>query len=127
MNKWRKYAGWVGLILMALIFILAGALKLMGVQVMVEIFDRLGYPAWFRIAIGVLEIVGAFALPIRHTSRYAAFLLALIMIGAITSTIINGQIVNVVLPVVLLFFLIWIAVVGKSVKYHKLNKETMTS
>ncbi|PUA36584.1 DoxX family protein [Paenibacillus elgii] len=111
MDKLWKYAGWIGLCLVALIFIQAAVLKLMGVQAMVEVFNKLGYPAWFRIVIGILEIAGAIALLIRSSSRYGAILLALIMIGAMISSLVKGAAGDAIVPVIMLFLLVWIAVV----------------
>jgi len=118
MDKLRKYAGWIGLAVIALIFIQAAVLKLMGVQVMIEVFNKLGYPAWFRIVIGILEISGAIALLIRSSSRYGAILLALIMIGAMISSLVKGASGEAIVPVIMLFLLVWIAVVRGPVNRH---------
>lgn len=118
MDKLRKYAGWIGLAVIALIFIQAAVLKLMGVQVMVEVFNKLGYPAWFRIVIGILEICGAIALLIRSSSRYGAILLALIMIGAMISSLVKGASGEVIVPIIMLFLLVWIAAVRGPVNRH---------
>ena len=118
MNKLLKYSGWIGLALIALIFIQAAALKLIGVQAMVEVFNKLGYPIWFRIVIGILEIAGAIALLIRSSSRYGAILLALIMIGAMISSLVNGAAGDAIMPVIMLFLLVWVAVVRKPGSRH---------
>ncbi|MDR6224431.1 DoxX family protein [Desmospora profundinema] len=126
MNKWWAYAGWIGIVVIALLFIQAGVLKLIGEQTTVEGFEQMGYPAWFRIAIGVLEITGAIALIIRASSRYGAVLLASIMVGAILSVLLKGQAGEGILPALFLCFLIWIAVVRKPTNRCK-SKETMIS
>ncbi|MGG3471496.1 DoxX family protein [Neobacillus pocheonensis] len=118
MDKFWKYAGWIGLAVIALIFIQAAVLKLMGVQAMIEVFNKLGYPAWFRIVIGILEISGAIALLIRSSSRYGAILLALIMIGAMISSLVKGASGEAIVPVIMLFLLVWIAVVRGPVNRH---------
>jgi len=118
MDKLWKYAGWIGLAVIALIFIQAAVLKLMGVQAMIEVFNKLGYPAWFRIVIGILEISGAIALLIRSSSRYGAILLALIMIGAMISSLVKGASGEAIVPVIMLFLLVWIAVVRGPVNRH---------
>jgi len=126
MDKLWKYAGWIGLVVIALIFIQAAVLKLMGVQVMIEVFDKLGYPAWFRIVIGILEIFGAIALLIRSSSRYGAILLALIMIGAMISSLVKGASGDAIVPVIMLFLLVWVAVVRGPVNRH-LAEQPQTS
>lgn len=118
MDKLRKYVGWIGLTVIALIFIQAAVLKLMGVQAMVEVFNKLGYPAWFRIVIGILEISGSIALLIRSSSRYGAILLALIMIGAMISSLVKEAAGDAIVPVIMLFLLVWIAVVRGPVNRH---------
>lgn len=127
MSKWWKYLGWIGLILISLIFIQAGVLKLIGDQRMIETFNSFGYPAWFRIAIGMLEIAGAISLLIRHSSRYGTLLLAAIMIGAITSGFVTGRSGGALLEVILLCFLVGIAVARKPGLRHRSKKETLHS
>lgn len=118
MDKLWKYAGWIGLAVIALIFFQAAVLKLMGAQVMIEVFNKLGYPAWFRIVIGILEISGAIALLIRSSARYGAILLALIMIGAMISSFVKGASGEAIVPVIMLFLLVWIAVVRGPANRH---------
>ncbi|MED4784740.1 DoxX family protein [Brevibacillus choshinensis] len=90
----------------------------MSVPVMLEVFNKLGYPAWFRIVIGILEITGAIALLIRSSSRYGAIILALIMIGAMISSLVKGAAGDAIVPVIMLFLLVWIAVVRRPVNRH---------
>lgn len=104
--------------MISLIFIQAAVLKLMSVPVMLEVFNKLGYPAWFRIVIGILEITGAIALLIRSSSRYGAIILALIMIGAMISSLVKGAAGDAIVPVIMLFLLVWIAVVRRPVNRH---------
>ena len=49
-------------VVVAVAFFAAGAAKLAGIPVMIQIFDQIGVGQWFRIVTGVVEIVGAFAL-----------------------------------------------------------------
>jgi putative oxidoreductase len=127
MKKWRKYLGWMGIILISLFFLQAGILKLIGDPRMIETFNNFGYSAWFRIAIGMLEIVGAISLLSRYSSRYGALLLAAILIGAITSGLVAGRSDGALLEVILLCCLVWIAVARKPDLRHKSKKETLHS
>lgn len=53
-------------------------------------FENWGFPAWFRVFIGVLEIVGGILVLIPKTRFYGGILLCVIMLGALTTRLING-------------------------------------
>ena len=53
-------------------------------------FNRWGYPVWFRILIGVLELAGALLVIIPKLRHYGGLLLFIIMIGALITRIIHG-------------------------------------
>lgn len=48
--------------LLGLVFAVSGAVKLVGVDEMVENFERWGYPQWFRLVTGLVEVTGALVL-----------------------------------------------------------------
>lgn len=52
--------------------------------------ERWGYGLWFMYLIGFLEIVGAVAILIPRLASYGGFLLAIIMVGALTTRLIHG-------------------------------------
>ena len=76
---------WVLSVVTAGMFILAGTLKLAGVEMQVQLFATIGIGQWFRYFTGLLEITGAIGLLIAALAPFAALLLATIMIGAITT------------------------------------------
>ncbi|MEO9966880.1 MAG: DoxX family protein [Reichenbachiella sp.] len=53
-------------------------------------FIRWGYPVWFRIFIGVLEVGGGLLVLIPKTRPLGALILAVVMIGALSTRIIFG-------------------------------------
>ena len=53
-------------------------------------FERWGYPVWFRIFIGILEMLGALLLLIPKIRHFGGLLLFVIMIGALITRLING-------------------------------------
>jgi len=53
---------WVLQGLLAAAFLAAGGAKLLGVPMMVQIFDQIGMGQWFRIVTGLVEVAGAVAL-----------------------------------------------------------------
>ena len=53
-------------------------------------FQKWGYPVWFRYLIGLLELGGALLLIIPKTRHFGGILLAIIMIGALITRLVNG-------------------------------------
>ena len=78
---------WVLSIVTAGMFLLAGTLKLAGVEMEVQLFATIGIGQWFRYFTGLLEITGAIGLFIAGLAPFAALLLATIMIGAISTNL----------------------------------------
>lgn len=76
---------WVLRLLLAAVFLIAGATKLAGAQMQVETFDRLGVGQWFRYFTGTVEIIAAILIIIPRTVLIGAALLAATMVGAIDS------------------------------------------
>ena len=94
---------WVSQILLALIFVMAGASKVFGEQANVEMFATIGIGQWFRYVVGVLEIVGAVGVLIPRLAGLAALGLVCLMVGAaITNVFVLGAspLVPIVLTVV---------------------------
>jgi uncharacterized membrane protein YphA (DoxX/SURF4 family) len=79
--------------LAALAFLAAGISKLAGVEAMVELFNKVGLGQWFRYVTGALEVAGGIGLLIPRYALYAAALLAIVMVGAITAhlTVVGGS------------------------------------
>ena len=73
---------WVLQVLLAILFLIAGAVKLFGASVEVELFDDIGLGQWFRYFIGVVELAGAIGLVIPRLAGLAALGLAGVMVGA---------------------------------------------
>ena len=57
---------------LALVFTLAGSVKLMGRQGAVEEFRQIGFGQWFRYLTGILEVSGAIGVLIPKTRFWAA-------------------------------------------------------
>ncbi|MER9024146.1 DoxX family protein [Mesorhizobium sp. M0815] len=79
--------------LVAFAFVLFGTLKLIGMQMMVDVFDHVGLGQWFRYATGIIEVGGAILLLSPRFVGPAALVLAATMIGAIIShlTVVPGS------------------------------------
>jgi uncharacterized membrane protein YphA (DoxX/SURF4 family) len=97
----RNLTLWLLTFVSAAMFLLAGTLKLAGVQMEVDLFAAVGIGQWFRYFTGLLEMGGALGLFVPAVASYAALLLATVMVGAITTHlfIVGG---NPLVPILLL-------------------------
>ncbi len=73
---------WVLQVLLALQFVMAGLVKLIGDPAMVEMFATIGIGQWFRYVVGVLEIAGAVGVLVPRLSGLVALGLVCLMAGA---------------------------------------------
>lgn len=78
----RNVAGWILAVFLALVFSLAGGVKLIGAPGMVTEFAQIGFGQWLRYVTGVLEVSGAIGLLIPKFRFRAALQIAVVMVGA---------------------------------------------
>ncbi len=103
--------------LLALVFLMAGATKVMGAKMQVENFEKWRYPQSFRVVTGLVEVVGATGLfigiwfPI--VAIAAAILLVATMVGAVYTDLFRGDRPKAVTPAVLLGMAVVVAVLGR--------------
>ena len=84
----RNLALWTLQILLGVFMAVAsGAPKLFGDPTAVVMFDRIGLGDGFRYLVGVLEIAGGLGLLVPHASHLAALGLALVMVGAVVTSL----------------------------------------
>ncbi|OXM82591.1 DoxX family protein [Paenibacillus rigui] len=102
MKKILVALGYLILAAVAALFIMQGFSKVTGADQAVASFEKYGYAIWFRVLLGMGEIAAAVALFVPRVSRYAAGLLAIIMIGAIVTHLMNGEASYAGLPIGLL-------------------------
>ncbi|MEP6503108.1 MAG: DoxX family protein [Betaproteobacteria bacterium] len=81
-GRFTRGLSWTLRIFAAAAFLAAGAAKLAGVPMMIEVFDHIGIGQWFRIVTGLIEIVGAIALLLPTTFAFSGALLAAMMFVA---------------------------------------------
>ena len=86
--------------LLAILFLIFGVSKLMGLEMMVNNFIRWGYPSWFLYVVGGLEVLGAIGLMLPQFRRYAAMGLIALMLGAIFTHIKAGEMSQVINPLI---------------------------
>ena len=73
---------WVPSLLLAFIFLMAGAPKLAGADAHVRHFEVWRYPDWFRLVVGAIETASAVLLLVPRFAFAGALGIAVIMAGA---------------------------------------------
>ncbi len=99
---------WILTILMALGMGAAGVTKFLG-DGWIRLFEGWGYPGWFALVIGTLEVAGAVLLLVPRFAAYAASLLIFIMVGAVWTVTTNETQLGVGTPLLNLVALAIIA------------------
>ena len=94
--------------LLALVFLLSGGTKLAGSQMHIDSFLRWGYPDWFRLVVGTVEVVSAVLLLLPRAAPYAAAALIVVMIGAVGTHIVAGEMGMAVAPAILGAVAAWV-------------------
>lgn len=79
---------WVLQVVLALLFVMAGASKVFGDPAMVRMFADIGVGQWFRYVVGALEVAGAVGVLIPRLSGLAALGLACVMAGAVFTNLV---------------------------------------
>lgn len=78
---------WILQLFLAVQFVMAGVMKLTGNALMVEMFAEIGAGQWLRYLVGALEVAGAIGVLIPRLTGLAALGLALLMGGAVITTL----------------------------------------
>lgn len=105
--KWKRVAAWIVCGLLAVAFLGSGGSKLAGVPMHVENFARWGYPQWFRVVVGGVEVAAAALLLVPRLATYAAAALVLVMVGAVGTHVMNGEWVENAAPLILGGLSVW--------------------
>lgn len=96
--KTRIIISWVLIVPIALLFAMAALSKLGGAAG--SMFIDWGYPAWFAYVVGVVEAVGAIALLVPRSTKWAVYLLTVVMVGAAITHIVNAEYLGVLRPAI---------------------------
>ena len=90
-------------VLTALAFLMAAVPKLAGVEMQIEMFEKIGMGQWLRYVTGAVEVIGAVLMVIPRSTFIGASLLALTMVGAIAThlLLVGGSAV----PAIVLFII----------------------
>lgn len=82
LRRVRLVAAWLVGAYLAQLFLRAGWGKVGGDVFWTEAFAGWGYPAWFRVLVGVIELAGAVTLILPWLASYGGIALCLVMMGA---------------------------------------------
>ena len=93
-------------VVLCLLFVVIGSLTVAGRKMFVENFRRFGYPQWFRIVTGSLEVLGGLGLLIGIWLPWLAALasagLTLVMLGAVVTEVRTREpLQKIILPIVM--------------------------
>ena len=104
-SRVKNVIAWIAQILLAVFYVLAASGKVMSRPQWIELFRKWGFPDRFYLIVGALELLGAVGLLIPRLTRYAAFALIVLMIGAAATHLINGEGLQVLRPLIFILFL----------------------
>lgn len=79
----KEVAIWTLTLLLVLMFANAGIRKFPESGGWTRMFRNVGFPDWFRILIGVIEVAAAALLLVPRTAAYGAMAVIVVMIGAL--------------------------------------------
>lgn len=102
-------------ILLAALFLMSGGSKLARAEQHVKGFAHWGYPDWFRLVIGAIEVVAAILLLIPRLAFFGASALIVVMAGATYTHLVRatGEGAMAGMTVVLLVLLMLVAFARK--------------
>lgn len=94
-TNWTRLALTIGLWLLTIVlaasFLGAGGTKLAGLQKHIDDFARWGYPDWLRIVVGLIEVGAAILVLIPRVATIGAAILAIEMLVAIYTDVVNDE------------------------------------
>ena len=104
-------------VVLGLLFLLIGSMTVAGRKMFVEAFRHFGYPQWFRVVTGSLEVLGGLGLLIGIWLPWLAALasigLTLVMLGAVLSQVrTRAPLQRIAFPL-----LVWALVIVVAVSY----------
>jgi putative oxidoreductase len=112
MIRWTRLIGvWAATLLLATIFIPQGLAKFSDTSGWATAFRHWGYPTWFRIAIGVIELGGIALMLWPRSAKWGAMAILVVMGGAwVTHIAFDGgrHMTSEVVPIVLASVVLWL-------------------
>jgi uncharacterized membrane protein YphA (DoxX/SURF4 family) len=93
---------WIVMLLLALVCLRSGWLKVTGNISWVRDFHRWNYPDWFRMLVGVAELISGALILIPRFAGYGASLFVVVMMGAIYTHMTHNEISRISFNILLL-------------------------
>src|SRR6185369_6186386 len=90
MKTAKTVTAWILAILLFVMFAHAGVMKFDPNGGWTRAFHNWGFPDWFRVAVGVAEVVAALLLLLPRTAKYGAVLIIVLMIGGVGTNLMHG-------------------------------------
>jgi len=87
----KEIALWVICLFLVWVFVRAGMDKFSDTSGWAKAFRYWGYPVWFRILIGVMELSAAALVLYKRTAAYGALLIAVVMLGGMATHVVTGR------------------------------------
>lgn len=109
MNPGRSLKVWIATAVIATIFVLSALPKLLGIELVREMFEEWKYPVELMYVVGLLELAGAFFILVPALARFGFGILMFVMCGAIITHLMAGEPAMVVIPLAMLVFLMVVA------------------
>jgi len=100
----KAIAVWIPVLLLAFIFIPQGLAKFSDTSGWAKAFRFWGYPDWFRVTVGVMELTAVVLLLLGRSAAFGALLIIVVMLGGMaTHVIFDGgrHMTSEVVPLVL--------------------------
>jgi putative oxidoreductase len=85
---------WIVTLLVALVCLRSGLMKMPGVpgvEFWMRDFARWGYPDWFRMVVGIAELLAFVLLLVPRSAGFGASIFAVVMLGAIFTHATHGE------------------------------------
>ena len=92
---------WLATAYLAIIFARAGIQKFSSNSGWAHAFEVWGFPVWFRILVGILELAGAALVLIPRTAAYGAATIIVVMLGAVGTHVVHAEGIHEVVPLIM--------------------------
>jgi putative oxidoreductase len=100
----KEIALWAICLFLAYVFLKAGGQKFSDESGWSQAFRFWGYPTWFRILIGVMEVAAALLVLYPRTASLGAMMIIMVMVGGMATHVATGrpkQVTSEVFPLTL--------------------------
>lgn len=104
----REKVLWTITAVLAMVFVMSGYVKLVGMDPMPANYAKWGYPQWFLYVVGMIELSGGLVLLVRKITSLAALALGGVMVGAFMTHLVAGEWAQMAVPAVLFGLLYFI-------------------